>query len=65
MALIECPECGRSISSEADVCPHCGRKSDAFKRAEAEDGCTPAMMSLGIALTLFITIPMLLLLFWL
>jgi len=24
MALIKCDECGRSISSRGDVCPHCG-----------------------------------------
>lgn len=24
MALISCPECGREISSNAVVCPHCG-----------------------------------------
>ena len=24
MALIKCPECGKKISSEAEICPHCG-----------------------------------------
>ena len=24
MALVKCPECGKEISSEADVCIHCG-----------------------------------------
>ena len=24
MALIECPECGRQVSSQAPACPHCG-----------------------------------------
>ena len=24
MALIECPECGRKVSSMAKVCPDCG-----------------------------------------
>ena len=24
MALLKCPECGRDVSSEADVCIHCG-----------------------------------------
>lgn len=24
MALITCPECGRQVSSHADVCPQCG-----------------------------------------
>lgn len=26
MALIECYECGREVSSEAEACPHCGAK---------------------------------------
>ena len=26
MALINCPHCGRSVSSRATTCPHCGRK---------------------------------------
>ncbi len=25
MALIKCSECGKEISSEAKVCPHCGK----------------------------------------
>jgi LPXTG-motif cell wall-anchored protein len=25
MALISCPECGRSVSDQADSCPQCGR----------------------------------------
>ena len=25
--LIKCPECGQSISKEAEACPHCGKKS--------------------------------------
>ncbi len=24
MALIECQECGKQISSKAEACPHCG-----------------------------------------
>ena len=31
MALIKCPECGKKISTEAEVCPHCG-----FPAAKAE-----------------------------
>ena len=27
MALINCPECKKEISSEADFCPHCGKKA--------------------------------------
>jgi hypothetical protein len=25
MALISCPDCGRQVSQDADVCPQCGR----------------------------------------
>jgi uncharacterized membrane protein YvbJ len=25
MALIPCPDCGRQVSQDADVCPQCGR----------------------------------------
>ena len=25
MSLIECPDCGKSVSSQASVCPNCGR----------------------------------------
>lgn len=31
MALIKCPECGREISDNATVCPHCGCPSDIIK----------------------------------
>lgn len=24
MALINCPECGKDVSTSADACPHCG-----------------------------------------
>lgn len=30
MALIRCPECGQSVSSEAPVCPHCGYPIKSF-----------------------------------
>lgn len=33
MALIECKDCGRSISTEAVSCPQCGRPSSAAPRA--------------------------------
>lgn len=26
MALIKCPECQKDVSTEAKVCPHCGKK---------------------------------------
>lgn len=33
MALIKCPECGGTVSSFADKCPHCGRPMEAVKVA--------------------------------
>ena len=26
MALIKCKECGKEISKDAKICPHCGKK---------------------------------------
>lgn len=26
MTLVKCKECGKEISSKAEVCPHCGKK---------------------------------------
>ena len=31
MALIQCPECGKSISDKSDVCVHCGLPSSYFR----------------------------------
>lgn len=31
MALTNCKECGREISSKASACPHCGAKIPKFK----------------------------------
>ena len=30
MALVACPECGKSVSSEASSCPHCGYKKNPY-----------------------------------
>ena len=32
MALIKCPECGKSISDKADKCPHCGIPAEYFTK---------------------------------
>lgn len=32
MALIKCPECGKSISDKAEKCPHCGIPSEYFPK---------------------------------
>lgn len=31
MALVKCKECGQSVSTEADACPHCGITSPGLK----------------------------------
>lgn len=36
MAMIECPECGRKISSFAPTCPGCGVPQDVIKKMRAE-----------------------------
>ena len=30
MALLKCPDCGGGVSSDADVCPGCGKRFDIF-----------------------------------
>lgn len=34
MALINCPECNQSVSTEAKVCPHCGYPLDSYVKAQ-------------------------------
>lgn len=34
MALVECKECGKSVSDSAAVCPHCGVAAPALSIAE-------------------------------
>lgn len=34
MALIKCPECGKSISDKAAKCPHCGMPAEYFPPKE-------------------------------
>lgn len=43
MSLIKCKECGKEVSSEAEVCPHCGVKV----ASKSSIGCGPII---GIAL---------------
>jgi len=42
MALHACKECGQQISSDAKVCPHCGKKQGASKGM----GCLGAIAGL-------------------
>ena len=34
MALVQCRECGKMVSEEADVCPYCGAKMPSKKRKQ-------------------------------
>lgn len=34
MAMIVCEECGKEISSTAEVCPHCGHKTAFYKKKD-------------------------------
>ena len=36
MALIKCPECGKSISDKAEQCPYCGLPADYFPKQQTE-----------------------------
>ena len=36
MALIQCPECGREISDQAEACPGCGYPIAAKRQEEQE-----------------------------
>lgn len=40
MALINCPECGKEISSDAKSCPHCGKP---VKNGVETAGCGKAV----------------------
>lgn len=40
MALINCPECGLQVSTNAEICPHCGnplKKYDSHKQVQYEN----------------------------
>jgi len=39
MALIECPACGRQISTEAEACPQCGHPNRLTASATAGPTC--------------------------
>jgi len=42
MALVQCPECGKEISSLATACPHCGLPNPTAKSAAAGPSPAPA-----------------------
>ena len=43
MALINCPECGKQISSKASSCPHCGCPQDEFLKESTPSRDTNAV----------------------
>ena len=44
MALKPCRECGAQVSTEAEVCPHCGVRSPTAKSGRNPRGCLPAAL---------------------
>ena len=50
MGLIECPTCGKSISSAAPQCPDCGHPI-VGKKTEATTGVSAIIVVIAIALT--------------
>lgn len=47
MALMQCRECGKSISSEATSCPQCGAPQQTSSRPPALETLTPAPIQQG------------------
>lgn len=51
MALIECPECSRKISDNADSCPGCGYPinpiSPVVVNGKAKEGCFLQTLNIG------------------
>jgi len=64
MALQQCPDCGKEVSSEAPSCPHCGRpiavtppteKTNSAPQPKKGSSCSPGcLLALVIAIVLFI-----------
>ena len=57
MALGKCPECGHDMSTEAEQCPNCGWRPP-NKRHESFG---QTLMDCGTVLTIFVTVPILIL----
>lgn len=56
MAIINCPECKKEISSQAHNCPHCGfpiaRNPESKIIVQKREGCFLQTLNLGCLLTL-------------
>lgn len=48
MAIINCKECGKEVSSKADKCPHCGIR--------LKSGCLMKLVYIVIGIIVFIII---------
>jgi uncharacterized membrane protein YvbJ len=59
LALAPCRECGKDVAASAKTCPHCGIEWPADKVQAAAS----KMQQLGCALTLLVTLPILILSF--
>lgn len=46
MALVKCKECGNQISTDADKCPHCGKKREKM-------GCFTTLVMIFVAVMVF------------
>ena len=56
MALVQCPDCSKEISTEANACPHCGRPRE-LTFFEKFQNLGKGTGSLGKNLTWLITVP--------
>lgn len=50
MALVKCGECGKSVSTTAERCPHCGAKPEEFKKGMPTKAKAIIALLAGIAL---------------
>lgn len=54
MALLNCPECGKTVSTLAAMCPHCGCPADVFMKTWSPEKALPAepAASMGYSVSL-------------
>lgn len=60
-AARECHQCGAGLGSKTKICPKCGAETPTI--GDALEGCGKSMQSIGCLITLFVTIPIILLAF--
>ena len=59
--LMDCPECKKEVSSQAETCPHCGVKIKGAKKADSSQATNEQV---GIGCAALVIIPILFILFW-